>query len=275
MNYRECESSDNRGNKRFHWEWTVFPAWVSGFCFCLMLVFPGSAQAESTLMIDTRLMLLAHPLVHNFDPSTRKFQHTSSQPLSDGEAGVSELKNELLKLEKELQELLKDLSKNFKNATSSENSKRENEYWKKRKMLEKKIAGLEARISETNMVPGQPGLTGYSSILPQVNEISQDMTATIRELSERAKATSIIDISSLAPLTPDQLPAYDSKLLCMNLHFYPFQKKALNREVFSPWLKEAKKYWAVRDFRWVSPVPFGAKDMRNEAARMMEKKGKK
>ena len=248
---------------------------LGGWLLVLALAFPWPVLGQTAIVVDTRLMLLAHPTVHQFDPAARKFRETSSEPVADGEAGVEELKREIARLRRQVGKSLEELSARSSRTSGKELSRLEKAFLEKRKALENKISRLETRLNEVTGVPGQIGQTGYSAIVPQVNAVSRELRAVLLDLAKARKAETVIDISSLAPLTPGELPPCDFNVVSRNLHAALFFKRPFDRAQLKSWLQEAKNYWPVRDFRWVDPVPFGAVDLRNEAAQMTEKRGPK
>ena len=71
------------------------------FC-CLFLVlcpFELMAEPHCALFLDTRLLVMAHPLFNVFDTASNRFKCTSSEPIDGGYQGVDEMVEQIKKLE--------------------------------------------------------------------------------------------------------------------------------------------------------------------------------
>jgi hypothetical protein len=261
-----------------HWEFRQFvKIWA-----CVIAVIGCWAQASVLLgqgfvVVDTRLMLLAHPLLRQFDPVTRKFQETSSEILPGGKEAVDHLRAEANGLRKKMEGLKTELTKKAKVVKGAQKAALEEAFWQERSSLEGRIKALEDRVTQATGVPGYPGLTPYAAILPQVEQLARGIREVIKELSEREQGAIVLDIAALAPLSPEQVPAPQYGVLSYNLHFGLYQPKSQKNQT-TPythlWIDDAKRYWAKRDSRLLQPIVYGAKDMRLEAVRSMERKAR-
>ncbi|MBF0407418.1 MAG: hypothetical protein HQM10_08690 [Candidatus Riflebacteria bacterium] len=243
------------------------------FAFCFMTAL--NLQAQPALVVDTRLMLLAHPLVHLFDPSSKRFRNTPSEPVDEGNTGVEKIRSEAEKVGKQLEELPQKYSEKIENAKSSKKAKLMKEFLEKKAYLENHLDLLMKRSNEAISVPGRIGMTPYSSILPTVQLIAQEIRETTSRLSKKYNSGCVIDVSSLAPLSSDQIPDSQSDLLKKNMHFsMNTEPTTASAELFS-WLDTAKNYWAKRNFKIIVPVLYGGKDVRIEAAEIIAKRSSK
>ncbi|MBF0544396.1 MAG: hypothetical protein HQM08_08180 [Candidatus Riflebacteria bacterium] len=241
--------------------------------FFSFIFLASELPAQSVLVIDSRLMILAHPLTQKFDPETHRFKGTSSEPVTGGASGVAELKEEMGEIRIKLSGLVADYSKKFEKANSSDKLLLEKKFFAEKSFFENRLKMLDERSSEAIGVPGSPGMTPYSSIIPQVLKISQDIKTVLQELSRKNSMIPVLDISSLIPLLPEDLPAPKQDLLSQNLHFLLWSRKSPQKETVLPWIQEAGNYWTKREFNRFSPVPFGGKDLRKEAAKLISQQG--
>lgn len=84
--------------------------------FASLAVQPLLASGLNCIMIDSRLLLMAHPVFNSFDSNINRFRGTSSEPIAGDLPGVEavieqtkKLQDELLKSSNVLREKLKSV----------------------------------------------------------------------------------------------------------------------------------------------------------------------
>jgi len=228
-------------------------------------------RAQTAVMVDTRLMVMAHPLTQAFDPATRRFRGTSSEPLADGETAQA-VEGAIASLTRQLASLQAAFGEEMKRAAGARREELEKTYLERRHRIEAQLSEQRERRFTVEEVPLRPGMTGYDAILPQIQTISKDLRTAIRRLREASRAVAVIDVSALFPLYP---PQGNPAVLGQNCHFYFWRNTFPNKgNISQEWMLQAKRYWALRDPQ-LTPVPYGALDMRLEAARLMTGGGNK
>ena len=121
-----------------------------GFCSVSMInaAEPNTEKAISgiPIFIDTRLMVMAHPLFKAFDPKTQRFKGTSSESFQEDFGSrlafiqkTKDLGEELLKSPEKLKEKLKGVP--FKDRINVER-----EFLLEKKMKESKLESMKRRI---------------------------------------------------------------------------------------------------------------------------------
>ncbi len=231
-----------------------------------------SALAEP-IMVDTRLMLLAHPLFGNFNTTTGRFTGTSSEFVQGGQAGVDALVAEIKKLNEWLLNSPKNLLEKLHQVPLPERMAAERAFMAEKREIENRLAMLQIRSYNARLVPGRPGVTPDSSILPQINEINSDIRKVIQQLKEKYETRVVIDGGELLPIVKSS-PA-KNELLTQNLHrkLWKGQQPGEN-ESFAEWLELADQYWAARLGLDAVVIPVGAKDVRLEAIKLIEERTK-
>jgi len=216
-------------------------------------------------MVDTRLMVMTHPLAQAFDPATRRFRGTSSEPLAAGETRQA-VEGAIATLTRQLDELQREFGAQLKGASADRRAEVERSYLERRRALEAQLGEQRERRFTVEEVPLQLGMTGYDAILPQIQVIANDLRAAVQRVREAYRASAVIDVSGLLPLYP---PSGNSAVLGQNCHFYFWRNTfPKNGNISQEWMLQAKRYWALRDPQ-LTPVPYGARDARLEAARLM------
>ncbi|HNX74145.1 MAG TPA: hypothetical protein PLM07_02545 [Candidatus Rifleibacterium sp.] len=238
--------------------------------FFSILLLPTAAE---TILVDTRLMLLAHPLFEKFDPVTGRFKGTSSEFIQGGQDGVDALIAEIKKINTWLLNSPKHLQEKLRLVALPDRMTAERAFLNEKRQAENRLATLQVRVYNARLVPGRPGVTHEASIIAQINEIGSDLRAVLKQLKERYDAKVIIDGAELLPIVKVQTSR--SALLTQNLHRKIFKnEKSVNDKDFAAWLEEADNYWAGRLGLDARVVPVGARDVRLEAIKLMEERTK-
>ncbi len=224
-------------------------------------------------MVDTRLLLLAHPLFASFDTVTGRFRGSSSEFVLGGQEGVDLLIAEIKKLDKWLLESPKRLQEKLHLVPLPNRIAAERAFLAEKRQVEKRLAILQIRAYNARLVPGRPGITPEVSILPQINEIGSDIRAVLKQLKETHKADVVIDAAELLPITSRETAK--NELLIKNLHrkLWKNQKLAADED-FDLWLEQADSYWAMRLGLNADVIPVGARDVRLEAIKLVEDRTK-
>ena len=225
------------------------------------------------IFIDSRLLVLAHPLFNAFDPKSKRFKGTSSESFEEDfdskESFIQEIKDtedELLKSPERLKEKLKAVP--FKDRINAER-----EFLLEKKMKEAKLEAMKRRITLSRLVPTKDGMTPYMSIYPQCRDLAEAIKKVTDLLKLKYKTEVVIDIANILPYKEKQKVVPSE--LRKNLVKDAYQKDSkVSEEELSQWLKSANSYLASRLGMDADIIPVGAKDVRLEAIKIMEKEGK-
>ncbi len=244
----------------------------AGLFFALSLLcifFAASVTATEPIFVDSRLLILAHPLFSAFDHSSGRFKGTSSEFVSGGQKGVDDLIAEIQRLNKWLLESSKNLQEKLKDVPLQDRMATEREFLRQKQDTERRVAILQRRAYNARLVPGRPGITPDASIIPQINELTADMRTVIQTLKNKYSSEVVIDVSELLPILSNRYSF--NALLFANLHQKFLQdKSAVEEDKLLLWMAEADKYWARRLGINASAIPFGAKDVRLESIKLLE-----
>lgn len=229
-----------------------------------------SLEAEEKgklLFIDSRLLLIAQPLFQAFDPATRRFRETPSDPSLIRKIGKEGVKKKIEELRSRKHALTKSWQEKISKATAPEVKKLEKEFIQERKVLEKELELLKGQQAQVQVDPEKPAYSMIRSILPSVNEIAGNIKQTLLELKEKYQADLVLDIAPLFPRNPVDV---DTKIL---YGFSPgtlwMTKNAKFPPTFGQWIQEAKNYWTNNDI-FSSPVMYGGTDCRLEAMEIIK-----
>lgn len=244
----------------------------------LLLIFAAVTFAlpivrAEPIMVDTRLMLLAHPLFAKFDPETARFRGTSSEFVGGGQEGVEGLIAEIRRLDAWLLASPKHLQEKLKKVAVPDRAAAERAFLLEKREAEAKLAMLQIRAYNARLVPGRPGVTPEASTMPQINEIAADIRAVLRQLKETHKTDVIIDTAELLPIVAK--PRATPPTLAANLHSRLWKDPGIaSSSEFSAWLVEADNWWAGKLGLDASVIPVGASDARLEAIKLIEERTK-
>jgi len=204
-------------------------------------------------------MLLAHPLFSSFNPETRRFNGTRSEPVQ-GEESRNLIAADLKSNQMALAKYTEDWSERLKGASGKQRQALEAQYLRGKKRHEVRIGEVRQRYWAVMSIPGVPGLTEPASIITQTNQIALDIRDSILKLKKRTSASLVIDISSLMPSGP--VP-YRIELVQANLLAYLPTQPKYGPELLE-WIREARNYW-MNHGNLYNPFIIGTEDQRVEA----------
>lgn len=224
-----------------------------------LLAQTGNIQHNKIIVVDTRTMLLAHPLFSSFDPQTRRFKGTRSEPIS-GEESRNFIKADLESNQQALAKYNEDWSQKLKSATGKQRQKLESQYIQGRRRYENRVSESRQRYWAVMSIPGVPGFTEPASIITQTNKIAEDIRNSILQLRKKTGAGLVIDISSMMPSSP--VP-YKIEILQINRLENLDSPQKIDARLLE-WVKEARNYW-MNHGNVFRPFIIGTEDMRVEA----------
>ena len=244
-----------------------FPGYYLLIAVFLIISVSGFAQTgrskSKVIFVDTRTMLLAHPLFQKFDVNTRRFAGTRSEPVP-GEAGRKMLSAELKSYKRALEKFENNWADKLSRASGNMRVRLEKQYLSNKARFEKKISEIRQRYWATASIPGLPGQTEPASVVTQVNQISKDIRDSLVKLKNKTGADTVIDISSLMP---DKEIDYKIELVQANYLSYLKSGRMKPAEIVE-WVIEAREYW-LKNGKIYSPVISGALDKRVEAVELL------
>lgn len=231
------------------------------------------ASSGMPIFIDSRLMVLAHPLFKAFDPKSKRFKGTSSESFEEDfgsrQAFVQKIKDtedELLKSPERLKEKLKGVP--FKDRINTER-----EFLLEKKLKESKVEYMKRRVYFSKLVPTKDGMTPYESIYLQCRDLTEALKKVTDLLKVKYKTEVVIDVANIFPYS-EKLRVRQPELR-KNILKDIYQKESkVSAEDFSQWIKAASFYWAATQGMDADIIPVGAKDVRLEAIKLMEEEGK-
>lgn len=228
--------------------------------------------AQQVYWIDSRWLLLAHPIMQSYDENVRRFKGTSSYPIEGELEGLKALKEEIPKLEKQLQVLEQNFLKAQKNLKGEKLQQAEKEYLNEKKKIMQQIQITKERISAVQTVPSKVGLTSYETIKPQINEIAQTLRKIYSEIINTKKPIALLDVASILPMDKEFITSPSNDVLFQNKHFHWWRRHFdNNRNLDLEWFYQAKKYWAKHQ-AWVNdPVPVNGVDGRQLSLEILQK----
>jgi len=237
--------------------------------YIFMLLAAPMLCAASPVFIDSRLLILAHPLFDDFDCTNGRFRNSSSEFVEGGQQGLDDLVAEIKQLNQWLLESSKHLQERLQNTPLPDRLAAERNFLKEKREVEAKVAMLQRRAYNARLVPGRPGITPDVSIYAQINQITADIRNVIRTLKKKYKTDVVIDVAELIPVVKPQKAV--NPVLGKNLHA-DFMKGVIDpsNPEFVSWIEEADLFWARRLGMDASVIPYGAVDVRLEAIKMME-----
>ena len=248
-----------------------------GFCSIALIGFAEQNTEETMsgmpIFIDSRLLVLAHPLFRAFDPKTQRFKGTSSESFQEDFdsrftfiQATKDLEEELLKSPEKLKERLKGVP--FKDRINAER-----EFLLEKKLKESKLEYMKRRIYLSRLVPTKDGMTPYMSIYPQCRDLADCIRKVTDKLKKKYNTEVVIDIANILP--------YREKLRLMqpvlenNMLNEAYKKESkFSSEDFTRWFDAANYFWASKLGMDADIIPVGAKDVRLEAIKLVEEEGK-
>ncbi|MDD3000093.1 MAG: hypothetical protein PHV05_13605 [Candidatus Riflebacteria bacterium] len=223
--------------------------------------------AAKPVYVDTRLLVLAHPLWDSFDCRTGRFKGTASEFVEGGQKGLDKLFAEIADLNQWLAQSPKILKERLQQVALPDRLSVERTFFAEKREVEQRVAMLQMRAYMARMVPGQIGVTPAASIYPQINQIAADIRTVLKQIKEKHSAAVIIDSAELLPIMC-RVPG-NSDLLAQNLHEKLWSGEKADEKT-TRWLDEASRFWADRLGFAADIIPFGAEDTRLESIKMLE-----
>ncbi|MBF0407623.1 MAG: hypothetical protein HQM10_09735 [Candidatus Riflebacteria bacterium] len=244
------------------------------FMFFMSVTFlcSGTGLAADIVFVDTRLLVQAHALYKSFDPDTRRFKGTTSEPV-DGLDGLKELASLILKKEQQLKDL-ENPQDNSKVSSEAENlSDFQDSFLEKKKTLSNEIVKLKTRFDNAYFSSDYPGQTSDYSIVPQVRTIVRDIQKVVMSLKERHKTSIVFDISGFFPSDGEDIDylLLKESLLHIIYHGTGSRKAAID------WIDNARARLSQK-VPGLSPIVIGGIDARQDSVdliRTLSSEGKK
>jgi hypothetical protein len=228
---------------------------------------PVCAAEFSAVFVDSRLLALFHPLFSTFNPETRRFRHSFSDPTLVREIGHAGVEQKITDLEAALKKLEAESVKKLALMKGKLREEFETRFLQEKKPLQEQLRQLRGQKFFVKDIPGFQPFTEVRTIIPEVYRIANDLRQVFRRLSQKHPGIPVIDAAALLPAGPEPL---DTRLLlsgqktCSPAARADLSQKARVRA----WLHEAKAYWSNRDGQ-PQVIPFGAKDCREESLEIL------
>ena len=223
------------------------------------------------IFIDSRLMVLVHPLFGAYDTSTGRFKGTPSEPLISYKGERKEFAEKTKKLEEELLKSSEELKNSLKKVPFKDRLLMERKYVEDKKTKEAKLEAMRARVYYSKLVPTYKGMTQYSSIYPECAKIKDSIFKIVNDLKKKYKTEIVIDVANLLPITPTK----EKEIVVFNNNkIIDCYDEKNNNESLSEFVKKADSFWANKLGIDADVIPFGAIDVRLEAIKLMEEEVK-
>ena len=227
--------------------------------------------SSKPIFIDSRLMVLVHPLFNAYDASTGRFKGTPSEPLIKYKGERKAFAEKTKKLEEELFMSSEELKKKLKNVPFKDRLLIERKYIEEKKTKEAKLEAMKARVYYTKLVPTYKGMTGYNTIYPECEKIKESIFKVINNLKKKYNTEIVIDVANLLPITPSnekKIVVFDNQQIKDS-----YENKNTSEDLLR-FVKKADSYWAGKMGIEADVIPFGAIDVRLEAIKLMEEEVK-
>ena len=249
-------------------------------CFCGSLLAASkhkdseptkAVDTPKAIFIDSRLMVLVHPLFNAYDTSTGRFKGTPSEPLIKYKGERKEFAEKTKKLEEELLKSSEELKNNLKKVPFKDRLMIERKYIEEKKEKEAKLEAMKARVYYSKLVPTHRGMTRYNSIYPECAKIKDTIFKIVNNLKKKYNTEIVIDVADLLPITPTnekKVVVFDDSTI---KNYY--NKKNEGKDL-SQFVRKADAYWADKFGIDADVIPFGAVDVRLEAIKLMEEEVK-
>ncbi len=223
-------------------------------------------------VIDSRFLLMVHPLFRTLDPETRRFAGATAPSTS--------VADENKRLTADLAETRKLIEAGFaalksamaKARTPEERRSAENAYWTTRRAAEKKVESLQERLAVlARALPAPDGgaQTPRDVLLKPLLQIDEDIRSAVGRAAAARRVAVVIDEAALLPQAPPA--AFEPSIL----HSTALEEILTGRNpakvgLLPQWLAQARLYWHQRLPGAVSrPVHGPVVDLRFEAARIL------
>jgi len=249
---------------------TVFARVVAMF-----LIFAGFSPAFGQIdymagYVDTRQMLLNHPLMRQFDPATRRFLDTASAWIADPDKARKDYDLKIKNLDNQNREIDVQAKKIMQERNPETRKRILDAIWKQKAEIKARLEQLrkasEATKNLGNYLNGAS--TGVESIIPIVNNITKDIQTTLRQLSIENANIPIMDIAAFFP--NEEPTICDRSILFSNYHYSLWGRPAPSPQVLKNWLTNFRAYLRNKyPAKFATPFIMGFKDLRNDALKKM------
>ena len=224
-------------------------------------------EKASALFIDSRLVLMAHPIFSSFDPSTRRFLDTESDPSLIRTIGQEGVKKKVDALEAQIKKQTESWKKKISQAKFKDVKKLETQFFAEKRGLDKDLEILRGQLKTVKVFPERPAFSELRTIIPSIEKISLAVRHTLVKLKDLYQADLVFDVAPLLP--KKQIDVNTSILSGYSIKSIWKKKSGELPENFLQWVGEARNYWANQDV-FAVPVVCGAKDCRLEAVKIIK-----
>lgn len=229
---------------------------------------------SNAIFIDSRLMVLAHPLFNAYDVNTGRFRGTPSEPfiydVSERKVFVEKIKE----LEEKLLKSPENLKKKLKGVPFKDRIAIEREHLIEKRTLEVKLEAMKRRIYFSRQVPINPGMSPYKSIYPECCDIVETCKQIIEELKTKYKTNIVLDIANILPIIKKGMYIVPTRVDNNYLKVAYKENSKINDKQLESFIEKADRFWAEKLELDADIIPYGAVDCRLEAIKLMEEKGK-
>ncbi len=241
---------------------------ITVFLFSFPTIGVDAGKSGKIIFVDIRLLVGGHPMMKKFDPATRTFLGTSSDPTIVTREGFDGLQKKLDELETRLTQLTSKWAPEFSKALPDQKKDLEKRFLLEKRELEEQVNVLRKQKLTIKVFPGSRPFAEGNAIIPQVEKIFSDIKMVISGLREKYQADLVLDISSLLPAMK---PVVNEDIL-FNRAPQDFRRKGFTPETgktLFPWLVEARNFWLKIDGD-LSPIPIGAQDCRSASLDLLK-----
>lgn len=241
------------------------------FVLCLLCLLPLTASAQDPVagFVDSRQLLLMHPLFRQFDPGSRRFLETSSAYVSDPEKAREAYQASAQTIEKQTQDLDRRLQQAMKEKNPQTRKQAIELIWRSKAELKVRLAELK-KASEATKVQGNYLLgpvTGNESLIPLLKQILTDIQSSFRQLSLNNQGMPVFDLSVFSKVADREI--CDRSILFSNYHFALYGQNP-DPVMLRQWLHQLRLYLRDRDPRRMgNPFLHGFKDLRNDSLKFL------
>lgn len=245
-------------------------------CLVCFLSVGGVSTGQTVGFIDSRLLLLAHPVFRTLDPETRRFAGISA-PSSHLDLEIRQAESALAALHTRLNTASGSFRVSYASArTPQDRRKAEESFWNERNSIQKDIESARARLQvlkQSTKTKSGAGVTPADSLLPSILDIQQDIVSVVNQLAASRKLRAVLDSAALAPFALPPAPEESVLHTTLQRDFFYGDPGRFNSAQFNAWLEQARRYWHIRLPDSCSrPFHGGAADLRAESVKALLEK---
>lgn len=219
---------------------------------------------------DLTRVLAAHPLMNRFDPVTRRFSGTGSQPPKDLNLAIKRAELSIRSITIKLDKLKLHLEQEFKKGGKASSDALQ-AYWLKRKPIEAELVVEQSRLSEFREMQLMGRSTKNESVVPILDKILEDIRDATGEVAARTGVQLILDVSAINRRQAQSPVLADLSSVQTNLieQLWQAPQASVSPDALERWLDNAGEIVIHRFPALGCPIPAGGVDLEPGVIRLL------